>query len=193
MCFSLSFCTSAQNKILKRISTSDELTPYSSGYIDSKGDTIIPIGKYVYCFTENFDKIAIVILRNSKNYVAINRKENVLFEVLSMDNGPDYVQEGLLRIRKNDKTGYANMDGKIVIQPLYDLALPFKNESAIVAIGGRYVQSGEYQNLEGGKWGLIDKKGKYILQPIYDRIFRTQKPNKFKVIENGEEKILKTL
>ncbi|HBK31189.1 MAG TPA: hypothetical protein DDZ78_06140, partial [Porphyromonadaceae bacterium] len=156
LCFSLSFCTSAQNKILKRISTSDELTPYSSGYIDSKGDTIIPIGKYVYCFTENFDKIAIVILRNSKNYVAINRKENVLFEVLSMDNGPDYVQEGLLRIRKNDKTGYANMDGKIVIQPLYDLALPFKNESAIVAIGGRYVQSGEYQNLEGGKWGLID-------------------------------------
>lgn len=191
LCFALICCTNAQYKVLERISISDELTPYSSGYVDSEGDTIIPIGKYIYCFTEDFDKIAIVLPRNSKNYIAIDRKENVLFEVLPIDNGPDYVQEGLLRIRKNNKIGYADMDGKIVIQPIYDFALPFKNGSAAVVIGGRNVQSGEYQKIEGGKWGLINKKGEYILEPIYDRIVKTQKPNEFEVIENGEKKIMK--
>jgi len=181
-------CSNAQEKEpLKLISTSIEMTPFSTGYINAKGDTVIPIGKYVYCYTEVFDKIAVVLPKDRKEFFAIDRNEKELFVVLSTDNGPDYIKDGMFRIKINNKIGFANMQGNIIIKPIYDFALPFENGYAKVNSGGHIKHDIEYQSIEGGKWGLINTKGQYILQPIYDRIYDIHS-DKVKVLENGIKK-----
>jgi hypothetical protein len=146
------------------------MEPYSTGYVSSSGDTIIPIGKYIYCFTETFDKIAIVVPKNHKGYYAIDRKERLLFEVLGMDNGPDYVENGLFRIKLEGKIGYANLQGSIVIKPQFDFALPFQNGYAVICYGGEDKLLNEYIQHTGGKWGIININGEFVLNPIYDEI-----------------------
>ena len=118
--FSINCTKGSDNDKLKLISMTKEIAPYTTGYINSKGDTIIPIGKYVYCYTEVFDKIAIVLPKGAKDFIAIDRNEKELFKVLVMDNGPDIVREGMFRIKLNDKIGFANMEGNI-INPLAEL------------------------------------------------------------------------
>jgi hypothetical protein len=159
----------AQQDVLTRISSSIEMEPFSTGYVNSAGDTIIPIGKYVYCETKEFDKIAIVVPKGYSNYYAIDRTEKVLFEVLSIDNGPDYVKDGLFRIRKNGKVGYANLGGKIIVKPIYSAAMPFSNGYAAVCIGGKTVSEDEHTITIGGKWGNFDTLGNVIVSPQYDR------------------------
>ena len=118
--FSINCTKGSDNDKLKLISMTKEIAPYTTGYINSKGDTIIPIGKYVYCYTEVFDKIAIVLPKGAKDFIAIDRNEKELFKVLVMDNGPDIVREGMFRIKLKDKIGFANMEGNI-INPLAEL------------------------------------------------------------------------
>ena len=185
--FSINCTKGSDNDKLKLISMTKEIAPYTTGYINSKGDTIIPIGKYVYCYTEVFDKIAVVLPKDRKEFFAIDRNEKELFVVLSTDNGPDYIKDGMFRIKINNKIGFANMQGNIIIKPIYDFALPFENGYAKVNSGGHIKHDIEYQSIEGGKWGLINTKGHYILQPIYDRIYDIHS-DKVKVLENGIKK-----
>jgi hypothetical protein len=84
-------------------------------------------------FTDTFKKIAIV-KKPKLGFVAINRREKVLFEVFTFDNGPDYLSDGLFRIKKNGKIGYADSDFSIKIQPQYGCAFPFENGVAEVSI-----------------------------------------------------------
>ncbi|MDA3815803.1 MAG: WG repeat-containing protein [Prolixibacteraceae bacterium] len=176
----------AQNDVLTRVSTSIEMEPYTTGYINSAGDTIIPIGKYSHCFTKEFDKIAIVSIKDQPGFYAIDRNEKLLFRVHRYDNGPDYVKDGLFRIIKNNKTGYANMNGEIVIQPKFDEALPFKNGYAVICKGGKKQKKGEYITRDGGKWGYINTSEKYVVQPIYESARSVKENGEAKVMKNGE-------
>src|ERR1700733_6541583 len=67
------------------------------GYVNSKGNVIIPFGKYSMCFTDTFKNFAIV-LKSGSGFVVIDRMENVKYNVFPFDNGPDYVKEGYFRI-----------------------------------------------------------------------------------------------
>lgn len=178
------FCANAQNKVLFRISSSIELEPYTTGYVNVAGDTVIPIGKYVYCYSKTFDKIAIVTIDNGA--VAIDRKENVLFEVVISDTKPDEVSEGLFRIKKNEKIGFANMQGETVIKPQFDIAMPFSNGYSAICIGGKSQIEDEHSINVGGKWGYINKSGKLVVQPIYDRAWSVKDGKAF--VEKNKEK-----
>jgi len=132
-----------------------------SGYINSKGDTVISIGKYQYCYTDTLREFAIVARKQGKS-IGIDRNEKELFEVFWFDNGPDPVAEGLFRITKDGKIGYANQKGEIVIAPQYACAFPFQNGKAKVAYQCKTVPEGEHSRWESQAWILIDKKGKKI-------------------------------
>jgi len=165
------FCSiysSAQNDILTRKCSSKELEPNNCGYINSSGKIIIPFGKYTYCFTEKFDKMAIVSLKDKPGYYAIDRKENILFEVLGYDNAPDKLCEGLVRIKKDGKIGFANENGEIIIQPQFEAAMPFSKGYSAVCIGGTLAKDGEYDIRVNGKWGLINKNGGVVVKVIYE-------------------------
>lgn len=55
---------------------------------------------------------------------------------------------------ENEKTGFRDLDGKIVIRAIYESAEMFSE-------GFSAVQVGE-------KWGLIDENGKYIIEPKFE-------------------------
>jgi hypothetical protein len=132
-----------------------------TGYVNMVGDTVIPIGKYHYCYTDTLKYFAIVLTKQSK-CVAIDRNEKELFEVFWLDNGPDNVSEGFFRIKKNGKIGYSNLKGKIVVEPEFECAFPFKNGKAKVSIDCKTISDGEYHRWKSDDWLYIDKEGKRI-------------------------------
>jgi hypothetical protein len=142
----------------------------AQGYINEKGDTVIALGKYPYCFTDTAKGFAIVVDKQNK-LVGIDPRENVLFEVYMFDNGPDYVSEGLFRIIKDGKIGYANAQGEIVIPPQYTCAHPFEHGKAQVATVCQTIRDGEHWYWESEAWMYIDKKGnKIAVTTLHDKI-----------------------
>lgn len=134
-------------------------------YRNKKGDIIIQAGKYSQCFTDTFRTYAIVSdlkLTNSE-MVAINRNEEIVFDVYLFDNGPDYPSEGLFRVKRNGKIGFANLDGEIVIEPVYACAFPFEDHKAKVSMECELIKADEeHTAMESTSWFYIDHEGKRI-------------------------------
>jgi hypothetical protein len=135
------------------------------GYKNSKGNVIIPAGRYSMCFTDTFRTFAIV-LKPSLGFVAIDRQEAVLYEVYPFDNGPDPVADGLFRIRRDQKIGYADaLTGNVVIEPQYTCAYPFENGMAKVSTDCTSEADGEHTTWISDHWSTIDKAGRIIDAP----------------------------
>ncbi|NER12766.1 WG repeat-containing protein [Leptobacterium flavescens] len=131
-----------------------------SGYVNIKGDTIIPAGKYE-CYTDTLRTHAIV-KEKSGRIIGIDKKENTLFEVYGQNGQPDSPRDGLFRIIKDGKIGYANDEGNIVIAPLYKCAFPFFNGQARVAIYCQIKDNEGRQMMSTDQWIFIDTKGKLV-------------------------------
>jgi len=131
------------------------------GYVDLDGDTTIATGKYQQCYTDTFNTYCIVY-KETEGLVAINRDEEVLFNVFPYDNGPDYPSDGLFRIVQDDKIGYADLKGKIVIEPQYPCAYPFENGKSKVSLDCSLESEGEHSRWVSENWLFIDKRGRII-------------------------------
>jgi len=149
---------------LYSFSSDENATEMSCGYKNNKGDTIIPLGKYMQCFTDTFIHFAIVYDKknDASKMIAINRKDEIIFDIYYYDNGPDYISEGLFRIKRNGKIGYANEQGEIVIDPIYECANAFENNKAKVALKCTLTKEGEYTRQDSDAWFFIDRKGNRI-------------------------------
>ncbi len=160
--FSLSGFSQNSDEFLIRI-CEDEIcelgTP--SGYINIKGDTIVPVGRFYYCYTDTIRYFGIV-LDTDGTCIAIDKNGNYLYEVKWFDNGPDYLREGLFRIVINGKTGYANEKGEIIIEPQFACTTPFKNGKAKVTYECELVEDGEHKTMKSHSWFYIDKAGNKI-------------------------------
>ncbi len=96
-------------------------------------------------------------------WVIMDSQKTALYEVFIFDNGPDYDSEGLIRVMKNGKIGYA--DAKtyaIVIEPQFDCAFPFENGKAKVSNQCQTVKDGEHSVWESAAWQYVDKTGKLV-------------------------------
>lgn len=137
-------------------------------YINNKGDTIIPFGKYLYLGTDTLKYYANVveIINDSivNRWIAIDRNQNILFELVSFENGPDIFHEGLVRVIRNRKMGFANQYGQIVIPCIYDYVWWFENGIAQVTLKSKIVKEkhGEHESVVSDQWFFIDKNGKII-------------------------------
>ncbi len=90
---------------------------------------------------------------------------------------------------ENDKYGYCDGSGKVIVSPKYDLAWSFNEGMSPMKAGGKYGYVND-QGVEvispqfdgawmfsdglsvvkvGDKFGFIDKKGKLVVAAIYDR------------------------
>ena len=130
-----------------------------SGYLNSKGDTIIPIGKYYYCLTDTIRNFGMVIEKGTGKILGIDQNATELFEVFRYDNGPDYVESGLFRIIINEKIGYADPNGKIIIKPSFDCAYPFEGDLAKVSDHCETIKEGEHSRWISENWYQITKNG----------------------------------
>ncbi len=103
-----------------------------------------------------------MIQTTNGKWVIMDSKKTTLYEVFPYDNGPDNPSEGLIRVVKNGKIGYA--DAKtyaIVITPQYDCAFPFENGKAKVSNNCKTVKDGEHSVWTSDTWQYVDKKGKF--------------------------------
>nr|WP_263327010.1 WG repeat-containing protein [Neobacillus sp. Marseille-Q6967] len=127
------------------------------GYLDSNGEIVIPAQfKYAHDFQ---DGQAIVGLKDGTSaLIGLNGERLRIYPYEQMGD----LSEGLISFRKTDqdKSGYVNEEGKVVIPPGYSSAMPFENGRAIVNT------SENYKN----QYGLIDKTGAFIIPPKYDDI-----------------------
>ena len=124
---------------------------YKYGYINSKGEVIVPIGKYSWIYHTEFKTLGFVA--KDGNIWAIDPSGKERFRVFCFDNGPDYLSEGLFRmVDEQSKIGFADSLGHIVITPRFEFVSPFKNGLAAFNAGGKKVQDGEHSFIEGGKW-----------------------------------------
>lgn len=98
---------------------------------------------------------------NDGKWVVMDSKRTICYEVFIYDNGPDYAADGLIRVVKNGKIGYADAKTyEIVIEPQFDCAYPFENGKAKVSNQCKTVKDGEYSVWESDAWKYIDKQGK---------------------------------
>ena len=139
-------------------------------YLNERGDTIVPYGKYRFCQTDTIRNIGFVYenIANAK-IVCIDVKGRKLFDVFQYDNGPDYIREGLFRIMdENGLIGFADLLGNEVIKPQFKFALPFENGKAKVTFSGESKDipdsNGEKHYRESSDWYYIDKNGKILKQ-----------------------------
>jgi hypothetical protein len=93
-------------------------------------------------------------------WVIMDSQKTALYEVFIFDNGPDYASDGLIRVVKNGKIGYADADTyAIVIEPQFDCAFPFENGKAKVSVKCKTVKDGEYSVWESEAWQYVNKQG----------------------------------
>ncbi|OOQ58943.1 hypothetical protein BC343_09460 [Mucilaginibacter pedocola] len=120
------------------------------------------MGKYLMCFTDTFKAYAIAS-KPKEGFVAIDRKENVLFKVFPFDNGPDDPSEGYFRIKGDDnKIGFADSTGNVVISPQYGCAFSFENGRAKVSDACTTIVDGEHSIWKSDNWYYINKAGKRV-------------------------------
>jgi hypothetical protein len=94
-------------------------------------------------------------------WVIVDSQKTALYDVFIYDNGPDYPAEGLIRVLKNGKIGYADAKTYVlVIEPQFDCAFPFENGKAKVSNQCKTVKDGEYSVWESDAWQYVDKRGK---------------------------------
>jgi hypothetical protein len=96
-------------------------------------------------------------------WMYVDRKGKVVIGgVPSIDSGPDSFHDGLVRIVKNGKYGFANRRGKIVVAAIYDGALNFDRGRATVCKGCRSKCAEpdcEHHFFAGGEWLQINTTG----------------------------------
>lgn len=94
-------------------------------------------------------------------WAILDGQKAVVYEVFIYDNGPDYEAEGLIRVMKNGKIGYADAKTYVlVIEPQFDCAYPFENGKAKVSNQCKTVKDGEHSMWESDAWQYVDKQGK---------------------------------
>ncbi len=93
-------------------------------------------------------------------WVIMDSLKTILYHVFIYDNGPDDPSDGLIRVVKNGKIGYADAQTyAIVIEPQFDCAFPFENGKAKVSNHCKTVQDGEHSVWESDDWTYVDKPG----------------------------------
>ena len=115
------------------------------GFINFSGDTI---ADFKYELTNSASEGKIVV-KEDEVYKILNVKDNTVLDL------PDYsmvskISEGLLAVRENDKWGFIDTFGNVVVRPQYDSFYDFND-------GLAYVKKGNSEM-------FIDKKGNVILK-----------------------------
>jgi hypothetical protein len=168
------------------------------GIKDARGKVLIKPQFQIVMGSGNISDALIAVYKNG-NWYRMDRKGNLKFETVYLDNGPDYYQEGLTRFIKDRKIGFHDQSGQVIVQPAYDFAAPFKQGHALVCNGcwAAYPENpkfsplvssfcdrnlrDEYKSIVGGKWGAVNLKGELVVPVNYassEEVFERLDPKK---------------
>lgn len=108
--------------------------------------------------------LAAVYAGDSFHYVSRQGRTQA---VITWDNGPDYVEEGLLRGRVGERIAYFDAALAQAVPGTYDFGWPFSDGIAQVCNGCRRgTPDGDgHTPMEGGEWFHIDRQGRRVADP----------------------------
>lgn len=134
---------------------------YTSGYVNTNGDTVIPLDKYPRCYSDTFAYYAIV-LDEHRGLIGIDKKERKLFNAVWAETDyPTMESDGMILITENGKYGYANHKGEIVIKPQFKCATSFMDGTAKVSNNCEEINE-EHEKWKINSWFYINKKGNKV-------------------------------
>ena len=144
------------------------------GFIDMKGNFLTDIKyKVVSEFKEGFAGLT----EDYDKYNFINKQGQIVFGLKGFEDIQNF-HNGYAGVVKNDKLGFINLCGDLVIPPIYDqiwLGLPDRFYKEIYDGDGAFFYSNMSNFKEGcvrleknGKYGFTDTTGKIIAPFIFD-------------------------
>ena len=135
-------------------------------YLNERGDTIVPYGKYKFCQTDTIRHIGFVCEnKQDARIVCIDNQGKELFYVFKCDNGPDHIREGLFRIMDdNGLVGFSDSLGNVVIKPQFKFATPFENGKAQTTTSGKAHDDGEHSFWTSDEWQLVSYNGTKMMK-----------------------------
>lgn len=164
------FCFSQKKDILKYFISKDTLV----GVKNQKGEVIVPAQFKIYSVIEDGEVVQGNTIefdgskkngereKNAWGYV-YDRKGNFLYQSFLYDNGADYFAEGVRRFVKNGKVGFANRDGKTIIDAQHDFVSPFNYGYASFCDGCDWMKTDdEHKVIVGGTWGVMNFKSEIV-------------------------------
>jgi hypothetical protein len=142
------------------------------GYVDEYGEIVIPL---IYKHVTSFSEGVAAVQREDGKWICIDKQGKRLEQIPASDYlGP--FNNGLAVIYQNEKGGYINRAGKIVVPCKYDYVTDFVDGYAAVTMaepagrGSEYIpRSQMYMNGEG-IYAFIDTTGELITGFDYHRI-----------------------
>lgn len=163
---------SQEKQVLKYFKSKDSLV----GVKDQDGRIVVPAQFQVFSFVKDGDPVEGETIffdgtkdrdeeKNAWGYV-YDRKGNFLYRPFAYDNGADYFSEGVRRFVRNGKVGFADRNGKVIIEAGHDFVSPFHYGYAAYCDGCDWEKTGdEHKAIVGGTWGVMDFKGQ-VTQPV---------------------------
>lgn len=161
---------SQEKEVLRYFKTKESLV----GVKNQKGEIVIPAQFKIYSDLEDGEVVeGETILfdgnktggnqeKNAWGYV-YDRKGDFLYQPFMFDNGPDYFVEGLRRFVKKGKIGFADRNGKVIIEPKHDFVDYFNYGYASFCDGCDWEKTDdEHKSIVGGKWGMMNTKGETV-------------------------------
>lgn len=122
---------------IKEVATKDWKSIYCM--VDEAGKTIkvLDTAKYIISFNdESYRYFAVFGIKGEKEWCAIDSNEKILFKVYNTSFGepsPDEIIDNKIRIvDKNNKIGFADYKGNIIIKPQFEVATSFYEGKAII-------------------------------------------------------------
>lgn len=174
----LTFFSSAIGQKKFKVRVEDGANWKSIYYIvDEKGETIKRLDSAKYTISLNGDKFqhfAIFSIKGESGWSAIDSNEKILFKVYNTSFGepsPDELVENKIRIvNENNKIGFADSNGKIIIKPQFEIATTFHNGLAIIGESCDKIPWGEHEkendchhySIVCEKQGYINEKGEIL-------------------------------
>ena len=142
--------------------------------INKSGDTVLKLDslKYLNTLQNKFNDFVIFEIKGKSGWSAIDINENYLFQVYNRLQGepfPDYLKENRIRIvDENNKIGFADSSGTIIIKPQFERVTEFDNGFAIFQSECVKIKNNENEGEHPGfryeceKIGYIDKNGNIL-------------------------------
>ncbi|HEY0297604.1 MAG TPA: WG repeat-containing protein, partial [Arachidicoccus sp.] len=152
------------------------------GIVDFKNNVLLPFeydhehmnmtsGDIVYCLSKNGQQLAINLKTKQIDTCNCNSDN---------DDNSTVLAHGFIRIKKNDKYGLLNPEGKLVLDCAYDY-IRYDADTSGLYLPDPYVQISR-NNL----WGVADTTGKILLSPKYHSVLSFLKIGFF-VCETGTQ------
>lgn len=160
------------------------------GLATKKGVALKPVYDFIYDFTAS----GVTFFVQDKKLGIINNKLKVIAKA-QYASAKEISPEGYMTVKKGDKYGVVDKNGKVIIKPQYDDLGTFYNGMARVILKDKIgyinlknnlVIPAEYEVIDDwynsfalgtaiikkdGKYGIITKTGKYAAKPEYQSIY----------------------